>query len=369
MAIVATFFELMFIVRALTIKDYAMATESFAYLIILGSVSLIYIGVLTNRTAILDLLDVMSKDFRYICSLAPHYRKCFLDGQLLIWKLTMIWGIFVIVLAILYVSNTLVLLLYQSLFGTLDEHYVRPFIFPVWLPHDDPYRSPNYEMLMVFHIAIIFVAMATFGLYVPLSLHLFMHYYNLLDMVLIAIDELFEDLDESVVTLHDTDQRRLYVKAELARRMGRIVQWHQSFFDSVGAITSIYGGMLVYQVLFSSVIICLMAYQVAIQLADGKFNYLFAILTFGAVLQLWIPCCIGTLLQTKALSLGERCFYSGWYETPLTQLVRQDLLIFIIRAQVPIGIKFTGLPELELYTFSSIMSTAYSYFNMLRQYN
>nr|AFC91731.2 putative odorant receptor OR63 [Cydia pomonella] len=369
MASVATGFELLFIWRALTIKNYAMATESFAYLIILGSVILTYLGVLTNRTTILTLLSEMSKDFRYICNLASNYRKSFLDGQLLIWKLTMTWGIFVICVAILYVLNTLLLLLYQSLFATLDEHYVRPLIFPVWLPHDDPYRTPNYEMLLVFDIAIILVAMASFGLYVPLSLHLFMHYYKLLDMILIAIDELFEELDESVVTLPVTDQRRLDVKAELSRRMGRIVRWHQSVFDSVGAITSIYGPMLVYQVMFSSVIICLMAHQVAIQMADGKFNYLFALLTFGAILQLWIPCCMGTLLQTKALSLGERCFYSGWYKTPLTQLVRQDLLIFITRTQVPVEIKFTGLPEMELHTFSSIMSTAYSYFNMLRQYN
>ncbi|XP_063376661.1 odorant receptor 4-like [Cydia fagiglandana] len=369
MANVATGFEVMFIWRGLTIKDNAMATESFAYLIILGSVNLTYLGVLAHRTTILKLLGEMSKDFRYICNLAPNYRKCFLEGQLLIWKLTMTWGIFIIIVAILYLLNTFLLLIYQSLFATLDEHYVRPFIFPMWLPHDDPHRSPNYEMILIFHVALIFVAMASFGLYVPLSLHLFMHYYKLLDMILIAIDELFDELDESVVTLHVEDQRRMDVKAELGRRMGRIVTWHQSALDSVGAITSIYGPMLVYQVMFSSVIICLMAYQVAIQLAEGKFNYLFALLLLGAIVQLWIPCCIGTLMQTKALSLGERCFYSGWYKTPLTQLVRQDLLIFIMRTQVPVEIKFTGLPELELHTFSSIMSTAYSYFNMLRQYN
>nr|AST36415.1 putative odorant receptor OR65 [Cydia nigricana] len=368
MASAATGFELMFIWRAMTIKDYAMATESFVYLMILGSVYLVYYGVLSNRTTILTLLGKMSEDFRCICNLAS-YRKRFIDGQLLIWRLTMSWGIFVTVVAILYVLNTLLLLLYQYLFATLDEHYVRPLMFPVWLPHDDPYRTPNYEMIMIFQVALILVAMASFGLYVPLSLHLFMHYYKLLDMIMIAIDELFVGLDWSVVTLHVTDQRRVDVKTELRKRMGRIVRWHQSVFDSVEAITSIYGAMLVYQVMFSSVIICLLAYQIAIQMSEGKFNYLFVILFFGAVLQLWIPCCIGTLLQTKALALGERCFYSGWYDTPLSQLVRQDLLIFIMRTQVPVVIKFIGIPELELHTFSSIMSTAYSYFNMLRQYN
>nr|WEG72138.1 odorant-receptor-44 [Grapholita molesta] len=281
----------------------------------------------------------------------------------------MSWGIFVIVVVHIYVLNTFLQLIYQSLFGTVDEHYQRPLIFPAWFPHDDAYRSPNYEILMIFHIALIFVTVCTFGLYVPLSLHLFLHCYQLLDMIMIAIDELFLDLDESVMVLPETDQRRIAVKGELCNRIERIVQWHQSIFDSVDTITSVYGPMLVYQVLFSSIIICLMAYQVAIQLVEGKFNYLFSILTFGAIVQLWIPCCIGTLLQTKASALGDHCFHSSWYDTPLTQLVRQDLLIFIMRTQVPVEIKFTGLPSLELTTFSSIMSTAYSYFNMLMQHN
>nr|AXF48804.1 odorant receptors OR64 [Lobesia botrana] len=190
-----------------------------------------------------------------------------------------------------------------------------------------------------------------------------------MDIIMIGLDELFDGLDASVVALPRDDLRRGAVQKELNDRIGRIVKWHRSIFDSVDTISSVYGPTLVYQVMFSSIVICLMAYQVSEQLSAGKFDYLFGVLTFGACVQLWIPCYIGTLMRTKGEAIGDSCFYCGWHMTPLALMVRQDLAIFIMRAQQPVAIKFTGLPELQLETFSSIMSTAYSYFNMLRQYN
>ncbi|XP_063360466.1 odorant receptor Or2-like [Cydia amplana] len=367
--LIATAFEMMFIWRGITIRDYNFATECFCYFFILGSVSIVYSSVLLNRPRIFELLNNMNNDFVFICGLGREYRKCFLDGQLLIWKLCWYWLIFICWVASLYIANTVVYLLWQSIFATLDEHTVRPLMFPIWLPKDDPHRTPNYEVFMTFEIILIFIVICTFGLYVYILFHLLLHYYNLINVILIALEELFDGLDESVATLPREDPRRVAVQSELNARMGQIARWHLSIFDSVDTISSVYGPMLVYQVMFSSVVICLMAYQVSEQLSAGKFDYLFGILTFGACVQLWIPCYIGTLLRTKALSLADACFYCGWHTTPLALLVRHDLIIFILRAQQPVAIKFTGLPELQLETFSSIMSTAYSYFNMLRQYN
>ncbi|XP_048007340.1 uncharacterized protein LOC125242593 isoform X3 [Leguminivora glycinivorella] len=276
----------------------------------------------------------MNNDFRFICSLGREYRKCFLDGQLLIWKLCWYWLMFASWVASLYIANTMFYLLWQSIFATLDEHMVRPLMFPIWLPKDDPHRTPNYEVFMTFEIILIFIVLFTFGLYVYILFHLLLHYYNLMDVILIALDELFVGLDPSAASLPRQDPRREAVQLELNARVGRIARWHLSIFDSVDTISSVYGPTLVYQVMFSSIVICLMAYQVS-----------------------------------EALSLADACFYCGWHRTPLALLVRHDLTIFILRAQHPVAIKFTGLPELQLETFSSIMSTAYSYFNMLRQYN
>nr|AJE25904.1 olfactory receptor OR64 [Planotortrix excessana] len=369
LSLVANSFEIMFIWHGVAIKDYGFATESFCYFFILGSIVFVYFSMLTNRKKIFLLADNLNKDFLFICNLGAHYRHTFLKGQLLIWKLCWAWLSFALFIMILYVGNTLIALLYQSTLATQDEHMVRPFMFPIWLPADDPHRSPNYEIFMSLEIILIFVVFCSFIFYVYILFHLLLHYYNLMDMILIAFGELFDDLDESVVTLPTEDPRRKAVQAELNRRMGQIARWHHSVFESVETISSVYGPALVYQTMFSSVVICLIAFQVAEQLSEGKFDYLFGILGVGACMQLWIPCYIGTLLRNKGFSVGDRCFYCGWHSTPLGRLLRRDFVIFIQRSQEPLAIKFTALPHLQLETFSSIMSSAYSYFNMLRQYN
>ncbi|RVE42877.1 hypothetical protein evm_012495 [Chilo suppressalis] len=105
------------------------------------------------------------------------------------------------------------------------------------------------------------------------------------------------------------------------------------------------------------------------KLDHGSFDIIFTALFFAACIQLWIPCYLGTLLRNKAFDVGDACWNCGWHETSLGRLVRMDIIIIILRSQKPLSIKFIGLPNLSLETFSSIMSSAYSYFNMLRQYN
>ncbi|XP_063377207.1 odorant receptor 4-like [Cydia fagiglandana] len=366
--LVAVAFQIFFIWHGISINDYGFATECFCYFFILGSVGIVYSSVLLNRLKVFKLLHNMNKDFLFICKLKAEYRDTFLTGQLLIWRLCWSWIGFIIFVSALYVSNTMLYLLYQSTLATQDEHMIRPLIFPMWLPEDDPYRTPNYEIFLSLEVVLIYVVVLTFGLYVYILFHLLLHYYNLMDVILIALEELFDGLDESVVALPREDPRRVAVQNELNIRMAQIVRWHLSVFDSVNDISSVYGPTLVYQVMFSSIVICLMAYQVAEQLSEGKIDYLFGVLGIGACLQLWIPCYIGTLLRNKGFFVGDRCFYCGWHETPLSRLLRPDLIIFIQRTQRPVAIKFTGLPHLQLETFSSIMSNAYSLFNMLRQY-
>ena len=53
---------------------------------------------------------------------------------------------------------------------------------------------------------------------------------------------------------------------------------------------------------------------------------------------------------------------SGWHTTPLSRLLRSDIIIFIKRCQKPVSMKFIGLPNLELETFSSVgVSFVYQY--------
>ncbi|KPJ02848.1 Putative odorant receptor 13a [Papilio xuthus] len=148
-----------------------------------------------------------------------------------------------------------------------------------------------------------------------------------MDMIFLDFEVIFNDLDETVVKLSRYHPRRVAVQMELNRRMKRIY------------------------------------------LEQGKIHFLFILLCLAASIQLWIPCFLGTLIRNQAFAVGEACWRCGWQETPLGLLLRSDFIILILRAQQPVTIKFTGLPKLELETFSSIMSSSYSYYNLLRQYD
>lgn len=52
--------------------------------------------------------------------------------------------------------------------------------------------------------------------------------------------------------------------------------------------------------------------------------------------------------------MADAIWESGWNETPLSLLIRTDMMIIILRSHNPITIKFTALPNLELETFSSV---------------
>ncbi|XP_047022350.1 odorant receptor 85b-like isoform X2 [Helicoverpa zea] len=239
----------------------------------------------------------------------------------------------------------------------------------MWLPNDDPYRTPNYEIFLVIESTLIFCFVQTFCVYIYTLLHILLHYYTIMNMIIIDFSVIFEGLDESVALLPRHDQRRRETQLILNARIAKIVRWHLSVFKAVSTVSSVYGPPLVYQVSFSSLAICLIAYQIAEKLDNGKVDILFCLLGIAACLQLWIPCHLGTMIRNKAFEVGDAGWTCGWHETPLGLMIRNDILIIILRAQKPVTIKFTGLPSVQLETFSSTMSSAYSYFNMLRQYS
>uniref|UniRef100_A0A2A4JTU3 Odorant receptor n=1 Tax=Heliothis virescens TaxID=7102 RepID=A0A2A4JTU3_HELVI len=369
LSIVAMSLELIFIWRGVTTKDYSFATECFCYWVILGCIPMVYISIVVNTNKIYDIVVTMNEEFIYVCSLGDRHRKPFLEGQLLIWQLCYAWFIFVCFVGGLYVIMPVVGLLYQSLFATIDENTVRPLQFPLWLPNDDPYRTPNYEIFLVIESTLIFCFVQTFCVYIYTLLHILLHYYTIMNMIIIDFGVIFEGLDESVALLPRHDERRRATQLILNSRIAKIVKWHLSVFKAVRTVSSVYGPPLVYQVSFSSIAICLIAYQIAEKLDNGKVDILFCLLGIAACLQLWIPCHLGTMIRNKAFEVGDAGWTCGWHETPLGRMIRTDIIIIILRAQKPVTIKFTGLPSVQLETFSSTMSSAYSYFNMLRQYS
>ncbi|XP_048478969.1 odorant receptor 82a-like isoform X2 [Plutella xylostella] len=367
LSVVATTLELLAMWHALQEQDSALFTEAFAYCVIIGVVPFLYLCNFMKSDKIYALVDGMDKDFVTISKLGEPYRSNFLAGQLNIWKCGYAWLIFVIFVASMYILLSVVSILYYCLFVTHDEGSHRPLVFPVWLPHDDPHRSPNYELFLGLMYLIIIDFATTFTTYVYIVFHLLLHCYFLINMVMIGLEHLFDDVDDEVATLDSEDERYKEAKAVFKLRMKNIVDWHNAVFTLISNILAVYGTVMAYQVIFSSMVMCLMAFYISVQLEQGNVDICITLLCVGALLQLWIPCYLSSLLRSKGYEVCESAFYSGWHHAGLSRLVHADLRLVMLRAQKPVTIQVTMLPVLGLETFSSILSTAYSYFNMLRQ--
>ncbi|KAL0852346.1 hypothetical protein ABMA28_000549 [Loxostege sticticalis] len=369
MVLIAVVMEVIFVTHGIKTVDYSFSTECFCYLVMLLYVPVLYFSVLVNKDSMLEILDQMEGDFKFICNLDDKHRDHFLKRQLLIWQFCLIWMATISTVACLIGLRTLIPLTYQTLISTHDEHTIRPLLFPVWLPEDDPYRTPNYEIFLFFQMYFLWMFVQSFGVNVYIQFHMLIHNYTILELVIIDFEMIFEDLDKNVVYLSRYHPRRVLTQRIFNKRIQRIVAWHDSVFTSFDNLSSIQGPVICYQVLFSPIAVCLMMFQIADKLEGGKIDIYFAVLLSVSTFQLWMPCYLGSLLRNKGFNVGVACWNSGWNTTPLARMIRNDISIVMSRAQQPLSMKFFCLPDLTLETFSSIMSSAYSYFNMIRQSN
>ncbi|KAL4705590.1 hypothetical protein ACJJTC_004467 [Scirpophaga incertulas] len=132
-----------------------------------------------------------------------------------------------------------------------------------------------------------------------------------------------------------------------------IVDRHLEVFRSIETLSTMVGAPLVYQIIVASLCLCLFMYQLEARLHTSVLDVRILMLLLAHCAQLGILCFLGTILQDKATTVGTACWNCGWHETALGQFVRQDILIVILRSQQPFSIKFTGLPQLSLQTYSS----------------
>ena len=72
--------------------------------------------------------------------------------------------------------------------------------------------------------------MFNFTVYIYTLFHILLHYYAIMNMIIIDFGVIFEGLDESVALLPRHDERRIETQLTLNARIRQIVTWHLSVF-------------------------------------------------------------------------------------------------------------------------------------------
>ncbi|KZC05825.1 Putative odorant receptor 13a [Dufourea novaeangliae] len=125
--------------------------------------------------------------------------------------------------------------------------------------------------------------------------------------------------------------------------------------------------LLFVQTMASSIIICFIGLQVSMTLMDQSNLMKYASHLMMALFQLLLFCFPGDMLISQSSSISRAVYSIQWYKLPL--FIKYETSMIMLRSQKPSYITAGKIYVMCLESFSSTLSTALSYFMMLRSFN
>ncbi|XP_017766946.1 PREDICTED: odorant receptor 4-like [Eufriesea mexicana] len=146
------------------------------------------------------------------------------------------------------------------------------------------------------------------------------------------------------------------------------VRQHQALIDFCDKLENVYTMIILGQVLVFSILICLFGYQVLVAEAPTTRRAIFVFLLIGSMSLLFTftYSCNGIIEHSDNIAIGA---YSAlWTVMPMNttgKKLRDDLIMVIVRARRVCCLTANGFFPVSLETYTTILSTAVSYFSLL----
>ncbi|XP_053603552.1 uncharacterized protein LOC128671248 isoform X2 [Plodia interpunctella] len=345
--------------HAVDVMDIFMLTEAGTYAILLTYKAMIMASTWINKDNFLHLLQAMTEDFEYINTKNERYKKKFFETHLGTWKATLWCYFFMFALGMGQIAFACLYLMWYYMTHTAGDGSVRPLVFPFWAPGIDYTKTPAFELAFVF--ANLGVAAYSF------------HYLFILQTDVVWIRQIASKAELIILNIHDlldgikpaaTVEEEEHYSAMIRFRMREIISKTQSIL--IENYAAVYKKMLMYEQFFSSPTICMLAYCSAEKLDKGEIQAQMMLLCTGAMITLYIPCYLITFLRSKISDVSDACWEIPFWDAPPVT-VRVYINLIMQRCLRPLPLQAPGFEEVSIKTFSNKMTSAYSYFNMLRQ--
>nr|AOG12912.1 odorant receptor [Eogystia hippophaecolus] len=224
--------------------------------------------------------------------------------------------------------------------------------FHIWYP----FNAFNYWIFPFVYIHQVYSAyLAAFTVYGPDTL-----FYVCSTFIAIQFRLLQNNL-EAIIPLNYTS--KIEEVNEFNMTIKRIVKWHLELIRCVQLLEKIFSKSTLFNAITSSFLICLTGFNVtAIDNVPFMLSFIsFLLVTF---LQIYFFCCFGDMIMQSSVEVAEAVYNSRWYMVE-TSLAR-ELMIILIKAQIPCKITAFGFADINLRAFMRILSTSWSYFTLLK---
>ncbi|XP_048268942.1 odorant receptor 13a-like isoform X1 [Bombus terrestris] len=148
------------------------------------------------------------------------------------------------------------------------------------------------------------------------------------------------------------------------------VQQHQALIAYCGKLESVFNLPVLAQVLAFSLVMCLDGYQILMPGAPTRTRFIFSFQLIACLCQLLMFTYSCDCIMQESASIALAVYKGPWSFLPPTKsgmMMRKDLILVTIRSGVPCCITAYGFFVVSLETYTRVLSTAVSYFTLLRQ--
>ncbi|CAK1598738.1 unnamed protein product [Parnassius mnemosyne] len=341
-------------------NDLQIITEGGCYFIVIFYEMLMLLCTIINLQQYHVLLRTLRADFKYVCSEGVKYRDRFFENQLNTWKFSIFSVIFTSSIGGGVALFTSLCLLWHVATHEPGDGSKRPLFFPFWYFETDFSASPLYEISFIYSN---FCALAYAYSYIFMLQTQVLWIGEIMakaDLIIWYIQDLMEGLD-----LPKSQQEADRLISVIKSRMREIVREHHSMYKLLQSYTTVYKKLLMFEQKLSGPVICLTAYCTAEQLKVGEVNGILMLLCGGAIIQVFIPTYLCTILGIKVRSIGDACLDIPFWN--IGRVIRPYMVLIMQKSLRPLQLSAPGFEEVSVQTFSKTMASAYSFFNMLRQ--
>ncbi|XP_029678991.1 odorant receptor Or2-like [Formica exsecta] len=128
-------------------------------------------------------------------------------------------------------------------------------------------------------------------------------------------------------------------------------------------VNIIFNQVLFVQFFSSILVLCTTVYYMSAHIMEFK-GATFMVYTFCMFIQIYIYCWSGNEVILKSQNVGDAIYLMDWPLLSVSE--KKDLLIIMIRGTIPIKFTSSFLITLSLQSYSNILKTSYSVFNLMQ---
>ncbi|EZA59464.1 ObirOr5-E26 [Ooceraea biroi] len=229
--------------------------------------------------------------------------------------------------------------------------------YKVWLPYDSS-TSPTFWITSIQQIiTVIFATIINVGTETLV--------FGFILQTCAQI-EIFQNRLEKLV-IYKTTKYAEHSFASSNKKKATISEYvchHLSIYNYAKTLNSIFNPIFFVQFCGSIIVLCTSVYYIAGHITDSESATLL-VFTICMFVQIYVYCWSGNEVMLKSVKVADIIYHLDWPLLSVSE--KKDLLIIMIRSRIPIQFTSSFLITLSHQSYSNLLKTSYSAFNLLQQ--